>query len=237
MPYDADTLTIDGLSASGLDQLLVPETDVRGYNWVSLSLNSSVYVGTLTPEFTFDPSDGSSWRSIQMYNMRSLDGGDASLVGFSATSTVGAGPVYFPWFRVRMSAYTSGEAQGSLLLSKTGPSALQLLTTYVRILPAKNDIGFINNYGNGSAAIAAGHAADTAVSLYPGMLSRILVTTAGTNEMVIYDNNAAASGTIIGIVPASTARGTWIECMAPVNTGIYVAGNANNPGVSIFFAS
>jgi hypothetical protein len=234
---DGTTITYAGLTASALNDLLVEPTDVQGYNWLSLSLTDSVYVGRLLPQFSYNPEDPTSWRSIKTYDLRTLDAGDVENTGTSASATVLGTPIYFPFFRVVMSEFTSGEAVGSLQLSKSGPPALQFTTTYVRVLPAKNDIGFINNFGNGSAPIAAGKTTDTVASLYPGMLSRILVTTAGTNEMVFYDNNSAASGTIVAIIPASTARGTWIECMAPINTGIYAAGNSNNPGVSVFFAS
>jgi hypothetical protein len=234
---DGSVLTIAGLTASALNDLLVEPTDVTGYNWLSLSLTDSVYVGRLLPQFSYNPEDPTSWRSIKTYDLRTLDAGDVENTGTSASATVLGTPIYFPFFRVVMSEYTSGEAVGSLQLSKSGPPALQFTTTYVRILPAKNDIGFVNNDGNGHAEIAAGVTSDTAVSLFGGMLASILVTTLGTAELVLYDNNAAASGAIVGIVPASTARGTIIRCNAPINTGIMAKGNANAPGVTIFFAS
>jgi hypothetical protein len=226
-------IQITGLSAGALNADLVPSTNVSGYKWLSLYIGPDVYSGLLSYHVSFDETN---WIGCLLYDLTYLDGGNSTYTT-SAQNIIGGMPIVAPYFRVRMTTYTSGNATAILQLQKDPPAGFQLLTTATRIMPAKNDIGFINNYGNGSAVIAAGTSTDTQVSLNPGMLSRILVTTAGTHEMVLYDNNAGASGTPVGIVPASTARGTWVECMAPLNLGLAVAGDSNNPGVSIFFAS
>ncbi len=89
--------------------------------------------------------------------------------------------------------------------------------------------------GRVSAAIAAGVSANTVVKASPGRLARILVTATGTNALTIYDNNSSPSGTIIALVPANAAAGTLLDCQAPAANGITVAGNSNNPGVTIFY--
>lgn len=93
----------------------------------------------------------------------------------------------------------------------------------------------VNVGGRVSTAIAAGVTANTIVRGSSGRLARMLVTATGTNQMNIFDNAASPTGTIIGLVPANAAVGTLIDCQAPAANGITVAGNSNNPGVTIFF--
>jgi hypothetical protein len=89
-----------------------------------------------------------------------------------------------------------------------------------------------------SVAQAAGAAHDTyQAAVY---LSHILVTTLGTAELVIYDNDGPSgdnSGTIVGIVPANAARGTIVDCRAPLMQGGFSAISAlNTPAVTFFYA-
>jgi hypothetical protein len=70
-------------------------------------------------------------------------------------------------------------------------------------------------------------------------LDSVLVTTVGTVEGVIYDNAGpagTATGTIIGIIPANTARGTVIKCGMPVSLGISAVGAANTPAYTFSYA-
>lgn len=230
---DGSILQIGGLSVNTLNGDLVPSTDVSQHKWISLYISSSVYIGTLSFQVSFD---NAIWLGCQMYNLTSLDGGDSGFVTQAHPAIVGM-PVIAPFFRVRMTSYTSGAATGVLQLYRDGLPGAQLLTTNARLLAAKALIGLTNNDGTSNLAIAAGHVADTPVSLFPGMLSRVLVTATGTNQMMIYDATSGPSGVIIGIIPANPVVGAVYVFKAPANLGIYVAGNANNPGVSIFFAS
>ncbi len=93
----------------------------------------------------------------------------------------------------------------------------------------------VNVGGKSSTAIAAANAANTVVKGGAGRLARILVTSSGSNELDVFDNATTNSGTKIGIVPAGAAVGTLIDCQAPAFNGITVAGNAANPGVTIFY--
>lgn len=93
----------------------------------------------------------------------------------------------------------------------------------------------VNVGGRASTAIASGVAGNTVIRASPARLARILVTATNTAAMNIFDNATTPSGTIIGIVPANAAVGTIIDCQAPAANGITVGGNANNPGVTIFF--
>ena len=70
-----------------------------------------------------------------------------------------------------------------------------------------------------------------------GWLSRVLVTTQGADgvELILYDNASAASGKIIGIVPANALRGEKIECQMPCANGIVVGGSSGNPSVTVAY--
>lgn len=93
----------------------------------------------------------------------------------------------------------------------------------------------VNAGGRVSTGIAAGITANTIVRGSAGRLARVLVTSSGTNQMNIFDNASTPTGTIISIVPANAAAGTILDCQAPAANGITVAGNSNNPGVTIFY--
>lgn len=92
----------------------------------------------------------------------------------------------------------------------------------------------LSSTGEQTIAIAAGKTTVTVVKASGGRLGRILVTTTGTNAMLIYDNATTNTGTIIGAVPASAPIGP-VESGFPAANGITVAGNASNPGVTISF--
>lgn len=96
------------------------------------------------------------------------------------------------------------------------------------------EIADISSTGEQTVAIAAGKTTNTILSTHPGRLGRILVTTVGTNPMLIYDNTTTSSGTPIGALPASAPIGTY-ESGFPALNGITVAGNASNPAVTISF--
>jgi hypothetical protein len=122
--------------------------------------------------------------------------------------------------------------EGILMLQET------LFDTATGNLYAKQGVRGIQDVsvgGRTSTAIAAGVAANTVVKATPGRLARLLVTATGTNQLTIYDNATTSSGTIIAIVPANAAVGTLIDCQAIALNGITIAGNAANPGITIFY--
>lgn len=98
-----------GLSAGSLNADLVPSTDVSAYKWLSLQVTGT-YSGTLTFQIS---NDGTNFTSFPLclstsYNTNNM-----------ATSTTGTGqifvgPVIARYLRVRMTAYTSGTATGTL---------------------------------------------------------------------------------------------------------------------------
>ncbi len=93
--------------------------------------------------------------------------------------------------------------------------------------------GVVNADGTATVAFAA--AAGGVVKASSGRLCAVLVTTTGTADAVFYDNPSAASGTIIGLVPASAAKGAY-PIHFPAATGIYYAGGAGAPAVTVSYA-
>lgn len=90
--------------------------------------------------------------------------------------------------------------------------------------------------GVSATPITAGLATDTIIKGSPGRLCRILVSAAGANAVVIYDNATTHTGTIIGAVAASATAGTLVECQAPALVGITVQGNASNPAMTVIWS-
>jgi hypothetical protein len=75
-----------------------------------------------------------------------------------------------------------------------------------------------------SAAFTASLNATGAVKAAPGRLASILVTTAlSAAAVTIYDNASAASGTVLAVIPASSAVGTRIVVDLPAFNGIYAS--------------
>lgn len=90
--------------------------------------------------------------------------------------------------------------------------------------------------GTTATSIAAGTVADTIIKGKPGRLCRILVTTAGTAGVSIFDNASGHTGTIIGAIAANAVAGTMVECQSPAANGITVAGNASNPAMTVIWS-
>lgn len=106
-------INIDGLSAGALNADLVPSVDVSGYRWASVQINGT-WVGT----FTFQASNDGviwvdtnvTWPALTVSNVLRTTATFNSIYIF---------PIYARYIRVRMTAYTSGTATGTLLLSRT----------------------------------------------------------------------------------------------------------------------
>jgi hypothetical protein len=86
--------------------------------------------------------------------------------------------------------------------------------------------------GASTTAIAAGKTTDTVIKGAAGKIYRILVTTTGSNPLLVFDNATTHTGTVIGALPASPAIGSYLQ-MNPAANGITVQGNAANPAVTI----
>ncbi len=148
-------------------------------------------------------------------------------------AVVNAGQNLASWsvFNVAGPSIGAVPVDGILMVQET---LLDVTTSNLYAKQGFRGVQDVNTGGRSSLAIAASTAGNTVVKNGPGRLARILVTTAGTNPLNVFDNASAPSGTQIALVPASAAAGTMIDCQTPALNGITVQGNASNPGVTIF---
>src|SRR5580765_581348 len=134
MPYGSgidsnDIYTITGLSAGALNVDLVPSTDVSQWRWIVVSIGNDSYSGLLTPQWS---NDEVTWENLKMYPMTTLDAGDVSASGTAATNAALGSFVSFKFFRMRMTAYTSGAATGTFQMYANGLPGFQMLISYTR---------------------------------------------------------------------------------------------------------
>jgi hypothetical protein len=108
---------------------------------------------------------------------------------------------------------------------------------YGALCVSDNGVPMLSTSGGAlTAAIAAG-ASTTAIKAAPGRVCRAVVTTAGTatDNITIYDNASAGSGTILAIIPGGTAVGTVIDIQMPAANGIYAVNVASGPAVTLSY--
>lgn len=125
--------TIPG-SAGALDASMFGDPIYVGnYGSLVLNIGGSSYNGVLTPQGTNTPDDSGSWQTLKMTDLISLDAGDTSSAGFdSVTNRVFGCIRTYLYFRLKMTSYTSGTAEGILQLYKDGLPGLALQYAYTR---------------------------------------------------------------------------------------------------------
>lgn len=92
----------------------------------------------------------------------------------------------------------------------------------------------VANGGASNLAVAAA-AGTVVVKASSGRLVSILITAAGTAATTCYDNASAASGTIIGITPATTTVGTVYNFNMPATNGVTCSNPASSAGFTISY--
>src|SRR6266566_4976660 len=98
-----------GLTAGSLNADLVPATDVSGYKSLSLQIDGTAYSGTLTFQWS---NDNSNFYPLVMTRIDSNGSNTATTTTLNATGF--CTNVFFHYFRVRMTSWTSGAAHGTL---------------------------------------------------------------------------------------------------------------------------
>lgn len=226
------------LSAGSLNADLVPSTDVSAYKWLSIHINTNAYSGTLSFQGS---NDNSNWLNVLGTSPNS--GGITSTT--SSTNILYSIPVVFRYFRIRMTSYTSGTAQGTLELYTT-PSALpsaqavQNGTWTVQPGNTPNTTAWLAMpSGATSAVIAAGAAGPTVIKASAGIFYGALITSVGAGAPLGYDNASAASGSILSAMAASAAVGTRDtppSVGSKFANGLTFAGGATMPAMTIFYS-
>lgn len=118
------------------------------------------------------------------------------------------------------------------------PAAMQIAdkTTTTRYTAVDTGNNLLSSTGGASTAAVAAAAAAAAIKASAGRLHRVLVTTAGTASLTFYDNASAASGTILGFIPANAAAGTIYDLQMPAANGIWCASGTNTPAITVSYS-
>jgi hypothetical protein len=231
------------LSTSTVGDLLAQQ-DMGPFQAVSVHLS-----GTYTATIAFLVStDGTNWENKRL--VRNLD-----YVISGTTTGVGLwfGNVIERFFKISVTAISSGTVNATVELT-TYPLVMPFIlgstqenaggiAGLVRVgitdgtltrtpRGSVNGVQIVSIGGISKTAIAASTSTNTQVKTGVGRLANVLVTTLGTNAMLFYDNTAA-SGTIIGAIPASAPVGSLYHFNFPCSNGILAAGNAANPAVTV----
>jgi len=159
-------------------------------------------------------------------------------VATTATGRTSSGVSTLPPFTALVVAGQADPAN-ALAANTVIPVSAQIYNGATFDLPqGAGGVAFTSSGGKTTGAVAAGTATDTVIKGSPGRLCRISVTAAAgttTGTTPIYDNATGHTGTILVVVPNSTAVGTLIDVNLPAAAGITVNGGANSPGMTISF--
>lgn len=101
--------------------------------------------------------------------------------------------------------------------------------------PAGTDL-CVSHGGVKTAVLAAG-AGTVVVKASPGRLCKVVVTAAGTatDNITIYDNASAASGTVLAVIAGGGTVGTVYDLQMPAANGIFASNVASGPAVTISY--
>lgn len=113
-------LNVTDLTAGSLNADLVPSTDVSAYAAISLQIMAIGFTGT----FTFQGSnDNTDWINVYMHENSSAANNGTTFGG--GANRMYLSDVFYKYFRVRATAWTSGTATGSMTLFSNGGRAVR----------------------------------------------------------------------------------------------------------------
>jgi hypothetical protein len=226
---------LSGLSAASGNADLVPAMDVSGYKSFSIQIGGT-YSGTLTFQGS---NDNVIYRSIALNQMDIP--GTITTTTSSTNITYYCATLAYRYLRIRMTAYVSGTATGTLELysyplATNGVYASQNSTWTMQPGNTANTTPWLMSWANNNFHINANTTTDTVIKAASGCLVCVTVTTQGTASLTFYDNATAGSGTPLLVIPASAPVGSIYLLPGKALTGITAGGIASGPAVTGYFS-
>ena len=230
------------LTAGSLNADLIPSTDLSGYRWISVQI-TGVFSGTLTFQAS---NDNSNFVNFPLTL-------STSTVGGPLVSTTGSGMFYgsfnYRYLRVRMTAYSSGTANGTAeyytlpgTVNSIGAQvgASQSGTWTVQPGNTANTTPWLTtNQASATGGYSFSHIstnATTTAKSGAGTLHTITINTPGaTDTLTVYDNTAG-SGTVIAVINDASTNATTLTYDLAFTTGLtIVSAGTTAPDVSVSY--
>lgn len=150
-------------------------------------------------------------------------------------------PVTYRYLQISCT-FTSGVINGTLELYTEPLSSTAILLAagfstigFVGINAGNQNIGTVQLAKNQGTVAAGVGAAAVVIKASAGYLSGVLVTSAATAALNIFDNASAGSGTLIGFVPATATAGQYFPFNMPALNGITAEQANGSPAVTVAF--
>lgn len=169
--------------------------------------------------------DGTNYFTVQAYDV----GTGKQLTG--ATSLSAANKAVFIFvtglthLRFRATALSTGSVLVTIVNSQSTPP-----------VDPVNTIQYTTSAGTTATGLAAGSGnANVVIYVGTGILHRLIVTTAGTASLILYDNATTNSGTILYSSAATYALGTVTEINVPFANGITARQASGTAAVTVVY--
>lgn len=217
-----------GLSAGSLNADLVPAFDASSFKFMSLTV-SGTWSGTLSVQAC---NDNINFQTIFVKN----DGGGNASTATSAITANGnySWPVIYRYYRVRMTAYTSGTANGVLESYTKTPAPIGVRAN-VDNAPSSSNTQIINAAAVTTTQTSGDQGVNQSIR---GIIVIVNVTNAGTGSITPeIDFKDAASGVYIPALTATTAitaNGTYVYVVYPTAVGAWATQSVNTPVMPTF---
>ena len=198
------------LSANALNAFLVPTTDVSSFKWLSLHLLSSAFTGTITFQGS---NDGVTFKPVQLFEGDTLSVNGSSVA--NASNLIFHGPVYYRYFNVQVTSYSSGTQTAVLELYETPawswPSQVALGTGFNVI--GTTGIAYLNVGGGSLESVHDNQDNQTAVA--SGVIA------VGTTEYGPFQNQNGKGIFVFLNITASTTGSIQLQIVGvdPVTDG------------------
>ena len=205
---------VGSLTAGALSADLVPSTDVSGYSTFALQI-AGTFSGTLTLQGSNDNTN-----FVSVYGTWPNNSQPVSTV---PSAGIVVGSCNFRYFRVRMTAYTSGTATGTLEL-KTVPFAPTNMNIYGGVTAYNTTTSAIpaTAIPAGFKALSADQTATTTTYNTQGitdLVGKQIVMPYSINQQFVKGSASATGTTSTSLITAVASNSIYLTSVQVMNTG------------------